>query len=422
MTSSVRSGRPGRLSPTASSSSTSPPSETKTWAPSWRSSCRWRSRTSSTPEQSIRPGSSSADTVPKPKWADATGETGPRPARSTEPEDEPGRNLPPNPVGGPIPPAASSGATGTAAGPTASPTACRRRRVRPHRARSPRRSPRPRSRRSPRHPIRCSRPPPRSPRRSRPRRRSPRPRPPRSTRARRATPSPARRSAPTPTIRPRVTPPVRGTRRTPWRVMADFVRSFADQPESYHSDLAREPLPDDGRGEPHSLRRARELRPRRHRGRRRRVRRRDRGVPALDLRHHRDRQFRTVRLRPGPRRSATRIGAIALAVSALLSVRMRVFRWLTVVLSFVIAGFVVRDLLQQLRRHADDERGPVGRRQRRHGPLDHGRLGRDRDDRVGPPQRGPENRLTRATLRCLPGAATHQGDAPAPATPTRTYP
>ena len=28
-----------------------------------------------------------------------------------------------------------------------------------------------------------------------------------------------------------------------------------------------------------------------------------------------------------------------------LSVRMRVFRWLTIVLSFVLAGFVVRDLL-----------------------------------------------------------------------------
>ena len=39
------------------------------------------------------------------------------------------------------------------------------------------------------------------------------------------------------------------------------------------------------------------------------------------------------------------IGAMALACSALLSVRMRVFRWLTVVLSFVIAGFVVRDIL-----------------------------------------------------------------------------
>ena len=36
---------------------------------------------------------------------------------------------------------------------------------------------------------------------------------------------------------------------------------------------------------------------------------------------------------------------MALACSALLSVRMRAFRWLTVILSFVIAGFVVRDVL-----------------------------------------------------------------------------
>jgi hypothetical protein len=39
------------------------------------------------------------------------------------------------------------------------------------------------------------------------------------------------------------------------------------------------------------------------------------------------------------------IGAMSLACSALLSVRMRAFRWLTVILSFVIAGFVVRDVL-----------------------------------------------------------------------------
>jgi hypothetical protein len=39
------------------------------------------------------------------------------------------------------------------------------------------------------------------------------------------------------------------------------------------------------------------------------------------------------------------IGAMALACSALLSVRMRGFRWLTIILSFVIAGFVVKDVL-----------------------------------------------------------------------------
>jgi len=39
------------------------------------------------------------------------------------------------------------------------------------------------------------------------------------------------------------------------------------------------------------------------------------------------------------------IGAGALACSALLSVRMRAFRWLTIVLSFAITGFVVRDVL-----------------------------------------------------------------------------
>jgi hypothetical protein len=39
------------------------------------------------------------------------------------------------------------------------------------------------------------------------------------------------------------------------------------------------------------------------------------------------------------------IGAMALTVSALLSVRMRIFKWLTMGLALVLAGFVVRDLL-----------------------------------------------------------------------------
>ena len=67
---------------------------------------------------------------------------------------------------------------------------------------------------------------------------------------------------------------------------------------------------------------------------------------------------------------------MALAVSALLSVRMRVFRWLTVVLSFVLAGFVVRDLLHSYDAMQTMNAVPVGRRQRGHGPLDHDRLGR----------------------------------------------
>ncbi len=36
---------------------------------------------------------------------------------------------------------------------------------------------------------------------------------------------------------------------------------------------------------------------------------------------------------------------MALAISALLSVHMRVFKWLTMTLAFVLAGFVTRDLL-----------------------------------------------------------------------------
>ena len=39
------------------------------------------------------------------------------------------------------------------------------------------------------------------------------------------------------------------------------------------------------------------------------------------------------------------LGSLALAISALLAVRMRAFRWLTVGLALLLAGFVVRDLL-----------------------------------------------------------------------------
>src|SRR5436305_225733 len=38
-------------------------------------------------------------------------------------------------------------------------------------------------------------------------------------------------------------------RRTPWAALMTFFRSFGDQPESYHSRLARDPLPPDARGE-----------------------------------------------------------------------------------------------------------------------------------------------------------------------------
>src|SRR5262245_43533013 len=44
-------------------------------------------------------------------------------------------------------------------------------------------------------------------------------------------------------------PPPRRKRRAPWAVVVAFFRSFADQPESYHSQLARDPLPPDPRGE-----------------------------------------------------------------------------------------------------------------------------------------------------------------------------
>ena len=92
---------------------------------------------------------------------------------------------------------------------------------------------------------------------------------------------------------------------------------------------------------------------------------------------------RLLHRRHGPRRAAP-----------LLSVRMRAFRWLTIILSFVIAGFVVRDVLHSYDVMQEMNRYRSVDRRRGLGALDHDRGGRHRDDRRGPPQRGRENRLT----------------------------
>jgi hypothetical protein len=144
-----------------------------------------------------------------------------------------------------------------------------------------------------------------------------------------------------PTPAPAPAPPVR-RRRTPWAFIVDFFHSFADEPESYHSGLAREPLPADPRGErmvnaPGNYGHA--------------------GITALAAcgivaGAYLPWLSGTIGIANFQRSGfdqgmgvAYSIGAAALAISALLSVRMRVLRWLTIILSFVLAGFVVRDLL-----------------------------------------------------------------------------
>jgi hypothetical protein len=132
-------------------------------------------------------------------------------------------------------------------------------------------------------------------------------------------------------------------RRTPWAVFVGFLRSFADEPESYHHPLAREPLPPDPRGE-----RLVATAPGNY-GHAMIVALAAVGIVAgaylpwisgtIGLAH-----FGRSGFDDGLGAGYT-IGAMALAISALLSVQMRAFRWLTVVLSFVITGFVVRDVL-----------------------------------------------------------------------------
>ncbi len=134
-----------------------------------------------------------------------------------------------------------------------------------------------------------------------------------------------------------------GERRSPWARFVAFIRSFADQPESYRSTQAREPIPSDGRNEsmmtaaPGNYGYA--------------------GITALAAcgivggaylpwlsgtigvaTFHRSGFDQGLGL-------GYAIGATALAISALLSVHMRIVKWLTIILAFLLAGFVARDLL-----------------------------------------------------------------------------
>jgi hypothetical protein len=137
--------------------------------------------------------------------------------------------------------------------------------------------------------------------------------------------------------------PARKRRRTPWAAFVDFLKSFANQPESYHHELAREPLPPDPRGErmvgtaPGNYGHAMIV---------------SLAAVGIVVGAYLPWISGTIGLAPFHKSGFDNglgfgycIGAMALACSALLSVRMRPFRWLTIILSFVIAGFVVKDVL-----------------------------------------------------------------------------
>jgi hypothetical protein len=146
---------------------------------------------------------------------------------------------------------------------------------------------------------------------------------------------PPTRAAPAPTE-------TRRRRRTPWAWIVAFLRSFADEPESYHSPDATPMPPPDPRGE-HIV------------------------APPGNYGHAGIVALAACGVAGGaylPWLSGTidaipfhqsgfdlghgwgySIGALALALSALLAVRMRVLRWLTMILALVVAGFVARDLV-----------------------------------------------------------------------------
>ena len=132
-------------------------------------------------------------------------------------------------------------------------------------------------------------------------------------------------------------------RKTPWAWAAAFARSFADQPDSFHGDLPDTELPPDPRGErmvataPGNYGHA--------------------GIIALaacgiaggaylpwlsgtidTISFHRT----GFDLGHGFGYCA---GAAALALSALIGVRFAILRWVTLAVAIVLAGFIVRDLV-----------------------------------------------------------------------------
>ncbi len=131
-------------------------------------------------------------------------------------------------------------------------------------------------------------------------------------------------------------------RRSPWAWFVAFVRSFADQPESYHSPHTAPVLPPDPRGEhivatPGNYGHA--------------------GLVALAACGIAGGAYLpwlagTIDAIPFHQSGfdlgnglGYSLGAAALALSALLAVRLRVLRWMTMVLALVLAGFIARDLI-----------------------------------------------------------------------------
>jgi hypothetical protein len=133
------------------------------------------------------------------------------------------------------------------------------------------------------------------------------------------------------------------TRRSPWGWFVAFVRSFADQPESYHSPHTPAVLPPDPRGEniiaaPGNYGHAALV-----------------ALAACGIAGGAYLPWLAGTIDAIPFHQSGfdlgnglgySLGAAALALSALLAVRLRVLRWMTMVLALVLCGFIARDLVK----------------------------------------------------------------------------
>ena len=183
--------------------------------------------------------------------------------------------------------------------------------------------------------------------------------------------------------------------------IAAFVRSFWEQPESYHSPKAGPEIP------PHP--REHELAPLPNYGRAALVMLSACGVAIGAYLPWISGTIDTIAFERTGYEQGHAWGftwaAAAFTIAAILGARHKVFGWVTMAMSVVVAALVAHQLLDVHDAGGGDEPRPHGGRRRRDRALDHGGVGRHRPGRGVPARRPRKNRLTPTRRRdCLNGS------------------
>ena len=195
-----------------------------------------------------------------------------------------------------------------------------------------------------------------------------------------------------PTGTPPATPDSPRGPRLLWGRVTGFVRSFWEQPESYHSPNAGPDVP------PHP--KEHELAPPPNYGRAGLVMLAACGVAIGAYLPWISGSIDTIAFERTGYAQGDAWGftwaAAAFAVAALLGVRHKWFGWITMGMSVVVAALVAHQLLDVHDRVTEMNRGANVDANVGHRALDHARVGRDRARRVVPTRRSDGNQLTHA--------------------------